>query len=96
MFKKSEIKEKSFIIAEVGQNHQGELDLARKYIKEFSNVGADAIKFQTRDNKYLFSETAYNKIYNSENAFSEVYGKHREQLELKPELLPRLKKDSQN
>ena len=93
MFKKSEIKEKSFIIAEVGQNHQGELDLARKYIKEFSHVGADAIKFQTRDNKYLFSETAYNKSYNSENAFSEVYGKHREQLELKPELLPILTKD---
>ena len=93
MLKKSELKEDSFIIAEVGQNHQGELDLARKYIKEFSDVGANAIKFQTRNNKYLFSETAYKKPYNSENAFSEVYGKHRELLELNPEWLPILKKD---
>ena len=93
MFKKSEIKDDSFIIAEVGQNHQGELDLARKYIKNFAEMGANAVKFQTRDNKYLFSESAYNKSYNSENAFSEVYGRHRELLELDTEWLPILKKD---
>ena len=44
-----------FIIAEVGQNHQGDFDLAKEYIKKFSEAGADAIKFQTRNNKYLFS-----------------------------------------
>ena len=45
-----------FFIAEVGQNHNGDIDLARKYIKIFSELGADAIKFQTRNNKYLFSK----------------------------------------
>ena len=35
MFKKNELKDKSFIIAEVGQNHQGELNLAREYIKRY-------------------------------------------------------------
>ena len=38
MFKNNE----PFIIAEVGQNHQGEFDLAREYIKVFAEAGADA------------------------------------------------------
>jgi sialic acid synthase len=80
-----------FIIAEVGQNHQGELDLAKEYIEVFANAGADAIKFQKRDNKSLFSSDAYNQIYNSENAFAETYGEHREKLELKNDWIKILK-----
>ena len=80
-----------FIIAEVGQNHQGELDLAKEYIEVFANAGADAIKFQKRDNKSLFSEEAYNQIYNSENAFAKTYGEHREKLELKNDWIKLLK-----
>jgi sialic acid synthase len=93
MFKKKDLVTDSFIIAEVGQNHQGDLDTARRYIKDFANTGVDAIKFQTRNNKFLFSECAYNKAYNSENAFAEVYGLHREALELDPEWLPILRDD---
>ena len=77
------VSREPFIIAEVGQNHQGKLDYALEYIKLFSLNGADAIKFQTRDNKYLFSNEAYDMPYNSENAFAETYGLHREKLELK-------------
>ena len=83
----------AFIIAEVGQNHQGDLDKAREYIRIFAFEGADAIKFQTRNNKYLFSDEAYKKNYDSENAFAETYGAHREKLELKTEWLPILKED---
>lgn len=86
----------TFVIAEVGQNHNGSLDLAREYINIFSNEGADAIKFQTRNNKYLFSKDAYDAPYDSENAFAETYGAHREKLELKPEWLPILKEDCIN
>lgn len=93
MFRKEELSDSAFIIAEVGQNHQGDLDLAREYIKVFAMVGADAIKFQTRNNKYLFSKEAYEAHYDSENAFADVYGLHREKLELKPEWLPILKED---
>lgn len=93
MFKKEELASDSFIIAEVGQNHQGDLDTALKYIKFYADTGVDAIKFQTRNNKYLFSECAYNKPYNSESAFSDVYGLHREKLELNPEWLPVLKEE---
>jgi len=92
MFNKNELKEKAFCIAEVGQNHQGSFDLAKKYISEFASLGADAIKFQTRDNKYLFADEAYQKNYESENSFAETYGKHREKLELDKEYLPQLLK----
>lgn len=82
-----------FVIAEVGQNHQGDLDIAREYIRIFAFEGADAIKFQTRSNKYLFSQDAYEAPYASENAFAETYGAHREKLELQAEWLPILKAD---
>ncbi len=93
MFRREDIGDEPFVIAEVGQNHQGDLALAREYIRIFAFEGADAIKFQTRNNKYLFSDDAYNAPYTSENAFAETYGAHRERLELKPEWLPILKED---
>ena len=75
-------RKKPFVIAEVGQNHQGDFNNAIKYIDTFSKIGADAIKFQNRDNKFLFSEEAYNKPYDSNNSFGQTYGEHREFLEL--------------
>jgi sialic acid synthase len=93
MFKKIVSEGNPFVIAEVGQNHQGDLDKAREYIRVFAFEGADAVKFQTRNNKYLFSEDAYNATYQSENAFAQTYGAHREHLELKPEWIPILKSD---
>lgn len=88
MFNVKELSEKSIVIAEIGQNHQGELDMALEYIKIFASAGADVVKFQTRDNKFLFSDDAYNAPYSSENAFDEIYGLHREKLELKLEWYP--------
>lgn len=93
MFGREKLGDNTFIIAEVGQNHQGDLDVAREYIKAFAMAGADAVKFQTRNNKYLFSKEAYEAPYESENAFADIYGLHREKLELKPEWLHLLKED---
>ena len=70
-----------FIIAEVGHNHQGNLDNAIKLIHAASSAGASAAKFQKRENKKLFTPDLYNQKYNSENAFGETYGEHREALE---------------
>ena len=81
------------VIAEVGQNHQGSLKIAKEYIREFSKSGADIIKFQARDNKRLFSKEAYDKIYDSENSFGKTYGQHREKLELSFKDLKELKKE---
>ncbi len=39
--------EKTFIIAEIGINHGGDLKLARELIKKASYCGADAVKMQT-------------------------------------------------
>ena len=90
------LKNKAFIIAEVGQNHQGNVNTAKKYIEVFASMGADAIKFQTRDNKNLFDKTAYNKEYSSENAFAKKYGEHRQKLELSLNDLKVLKKFVKN
>ena len=38
---------KVFIIAEIGVNHNGDLELAKKMIIAAKNAGADAVKFQT-------------------------------------------------
>ena len=80
-----------FTIAEVGNNHQGELDIALEYVDKFALAGANAIKFQTRNNRYLFDETGYNKEYNSHNAFAPTYGAHREVVELSRDDLIRVK-----
>ena len=71
-----------YFIAEVGQNHQGDVRLALEYVDRFQAAGASAVKFQKRDNSYLFSNDAYSALYDSENAFGATYGEHREALEL--------------
>ena len=41
------IQGRTFIIAEVGSNHCGELNLAKEHIAAASQIGADAVKFQS-------------------------------------------------
>ena len=38
---------KPFVIAEVGNNHEGNFEIAKKLIFEASKAKVDAIKFQT-------------------------------------------------
>ena len=78
------------IIAEVGQNHQGQEDLALKYIKEFSTLGATSIKFQRRSLSTLFSPESLQRPYDNPNSFGQTYGEHRSKLELKDESYQRL------
>ncbi len=72
---------KPFVIAEIGHNHQGNLDNALNLIRAAAASGASAVKLQKRSNKDLFTQSAYNAPYNSENAFGATYGLHREALE---------------
>ena len=44
----------AFLIAEIGNNHQGDLGLALKLIDEAAAAGADCAKFQMRDMKALY------------------------------------------
>ncbi|OYQ61907.1 acetylneuraminic acid synthetase [Pseudanabaena sp. SR411] len=44
----------TFVIAEIGNNHNGSLQLAKKLIDQAVIVGADSAKFQMRDLKSLY------------------------------------------
>ena len=39
--------EKTYIIAEIGNTHEGSVGLAKRFIKEAAECGVDAVKFQT-------------------------------------------------
>lgn len=45
----------TFIIAEIGNNHNGSLELAKKLVDEAISAGADCAKFQMRDLQSLYS-----------------------------------------
>ena len=73
--------EPCYVIAEIGHNHQGNLDTCKQMFLAAKNAGANAVKLQKRDNKVLYTEAFYNSPYNSENAYGPTYGAHREALE---------------
>lgn len=72
-----------YIIAEIGCNHKGDIEIAKELIKVakiFCN--ADAVKFQKRHNKELLTEAQYNQPHpNPVNSYGDTYGAHREFLE---------------
>lgn len=72
----------AFIIAEIGQNHNGEVSLAKELIDAASEAGVDAVKFVKRHIPSELTAEQYNKPYDNPNSFGETYGKHREFLEL--------------
>jgi sialic acid synthase len=71
-----------FVIAEVGHNHQGDLDTAHRLLEAAAQAGADAVKLQKRDNRRLFTRAFFDSPYVGPNSFGETYGSHREHLEL--------------
>ena len=55
----------AFIIAEIGNNHQGKLELAKKLVDDAKNAGADCAKFQMRTMQALYrnkSNTVQNDL----------------------------------
>lgn len=72
---------KCFVIAEIGHNHQGNIDTAKNMIRAAAAAGASAVKLQKRSNRSLFTKDYFERSYNSENSFGDTYGEHREFLE---------------
>lgn len=70
-----------YVIAEIGHNHQGNLDNALRMVEIAASCGVQAVKFQKRDNKTLYTKAMYNKPYDNENSYGATYGEHREFLE---------------
>jgi len=79
---KKKFLNKPFVIAEIGHNHKGSLEIAKKMFFAAKECGADAVKLQKRSNKNLFTNKMYNQIYDHPNSYGKTYGKHRENLEL--------------
>jgi sialic acid synthase len=82
------------IIAEIGCNHKGDMDIAKEMIHiaaYFCKV--DVVKFQKRHPRELLSEEEYNAPHpNPMHAYGSTYGEHREFLELGLEQNRQLKK----
>jgi N-acetylneuraminate synthase/sialic acid synthase len=70
-----------FVIAEIGHNHQGNLDTAKELFRAARDCGVSAVKLQKRDNRGLYTRALYDKPYENENSFGPTYGAHREALE---------------
>lgn len=92
MIKKGE----TYIIGEIGQNHNGSVDIA-KLITELvarpvreDTFGIDlkpmnAVKLTKRDLNEELTTTQMNRIYDTPNSFGRTYGEHRAFLELSDE-----------
>lgn len=72
-----------FVIAEIGCNHKGEMDTAKKMIEVAASFcEVDAVKFQKRCNRELLTAEQYNAPHpNPNNSYGASYGKHRDFLE---------------
>lgn len=61
------MKNKTFIIAEAGVNHNGDIRLAKQLIDAAVKAGADAVKFQTWQTELLVTKDAKMAEYQIEN-----------------------------
>lgn len=86
----------TYIIGEIGQNHNGSVDIAKLIIDLVSRPPRDdlfgtvltpvnAIKLTKRDLKAELAASAMNRVYDSPHAFGRTYGEHRAFLELSNE-----------
>ncbi len=78
-------EEPVFIVAEVGQNHNGEMEIAKKLIDTAVAAGVDAVKFTKRTVEDILTKKALNQPYIGPQSFGKTYGEHRRKLELSPE-----------
>ena len=52
-----------YIIAEIGANHNGDMNLAKNMIRIAKEQGADCVKFQSWSKKSIFSKVKYDENY---------------------------------
>jgi N-acetylneuraminate synthase/sialic acid synthase len=72
----------AYVVAEIGHNHQGDLEKAKALIHAAKECGVDAVKLQKRENATLYTRALYESPYDNEHSFGPTYGAHREALEL--------------
>lgn len=92
MIKKGE----TYIIGEIGQNHNGSVDIAKLIVELIARPvhendfnldlkPMNAVKLTRRDLNEELTTTQMNRIYDTPNSFGRTYGEHRAALELSDE-----------
>lgn len=81
----------TFVIAEAGINHNGDVSLAKELILMAKHCRADCVKFQKRTINRILTKEGLEKPYANPNSFGETYGQHKEHLELSFEDFRQLK-----
>ena len=82
--------ETPFIIAEIGNNHNGNVNTAKELIKTAKEAGADAVKFQVKNIEKSFSKELLDSTYVNENSFGKTYREHKMALEFSEEQMKEL------
>ena len=88
--------EATYIIGEIGQNHNGSVDIAKLLTELVSRpiteedfglalMPIDAVKLTKRDLAEELSSSQMNRPYDTPNSFGKTYGEHRQFLELSDE-----------
>ena len=70
------------IIAEIGINHQGNVNIFRELIKTEKECGASAVKLQKRSIPRILTKEGLAMPYDNRNSFGKTYGEHKKALEL--------------
>lgn len=81
----------AYIIAEIGINHNGSIEIAKRLVDKASIIGVDAIKFQKRTINEMYRADFLEISYVKENSFGETYRKHKLFLEFSDDQLFELK-----
>lgn len=65
MFNFNDLKmnKKPYVIAEIGANHNGDIELAKEMIRVAKDCGADCVKFQSWSKDTIFSRKVYEDNY---------------------------------
>lgn len=72
---------KPYIIAEIGANHNGDMDLAKKMIDSAIDCGADAVKFQSWSPKTLIAKEEYDRNQKYDDSPKKHFGSLKEMVE---------------
>lgn len=83
-----------YVIAEIGINHNGSMDLAKKLIDQSHNSGADAVKFQKRTIDMVYTPEELDKY--RESPWGTTNRQQKEGLEFSPEQYKELQEYSNN
>lgn len=80
-----------YVIAEVGINHNGDFNLAKKMIEVAAKTGVDAVKFQKRTIDEMYTKNFLNQPYTKYYSYGATYGEHKRFLEFTDEQFFELK-----